>query len=151
MKVNYFISLLVFGILVFTGCDNDDDATRSGNQMVESAFEAMYPDATRVSWEKEGQYYVVDFWSGNMEKEAWFDSNGAWYQTESDILFAALPEAVKTAFLSGDYKDWRIDDVDLFERKDTGTFYVLDVEKGNQEYDFHYSPDGTLTGEIIDL
>ncbi len=137
-------------IFVLQGCENDDLPNPGGNKEVESTFKSMYSGVTRVEWEKKGNYWVVDFWKESKEMEAWFETNGNWYQTETDISFAELPETIKNSFQSGEYKDWRIDDVDMFEQKDSEPFYILDVEKGNQDYDLHYSIDGTLIKAVPD-
>jgi hypothetical protein len=110
----------------------------------------MYADAAYVEWEKKGAYWAADFWHNNREMEAWFTMDGQWYQTESDLAFSELPEMVRTAFQSGDFKDWRVDDVDMFEHRDNGTFYVLDIERGNQDYHLLYSPDGALMQAVED-
>lgn len=145
MKKILLIPLLVLGLFAWQGCNDDDDLRNpGGNTDVESAFNAMYSDADRVEWEKKGNYWVADFWKDGREKEAWFEMNGNWYQTETDITFAELPETVKTAFGASEYKDWRVDDVDMFERNDAEIFYILDVERGNQDYDLYYSSDGTM-------
>ncbi len=151
MKRICFFTGLIMSLFVFTGCDDNDDRTHPDSQEVENTFKAMYPDASRVDWERKGDYWIVDFWKNAKEMEAWFDLNGEWYQTETDLIYTDLPEAVKTAFQSGEYKDWRVDDVDLIERKDTEKFYVLDVEKkGSPDYDLHYSIEGTLIKAVAD-
>lgn len=65
-------------------------------------------------------------------------------QTESDIPFESLPEAVKTSFNASEYARWRKEDVDKVERADMETIYVIEVEQGNQEMDLYYTEDGNL-------
>ncbi len=150
MKTIFLIPVLVVSMFTFQGCNSDDDLNNPRNEAVEVAFKTMYTEVTHVEWEKKGNYWVADFWKDGKEMEAWFTMDGQWYQTETDITFAELPETVKASFTSGNYKDWRVDDVDKFEHRDTGTFYVLDVEKGNQDYDLYYSPDGTMIKAVED-
>ncbi len=149
MKRLFLIQTLVIYAFIFYGCENDDNL-HPGNQTAEKAFTSKYPDATRIDWEKEGEYWVVDFYSDANEMEAWFGQTGEWYLTETDLLFNALPEAVQTAFSTGEYQSWRIDDIDMIERKDMETVYVLEAEKENQEYDLYYSSDGTLLKTVAD-
>ncbi len=151
MKRTFFITTLMTCLFVFIGCDDNDDLTHPGNNKdVENTFETMYPDASLIEWERKGNYWVVEFHKDTKEMEAWFELTGEWYQTETDILFTTLPETIKTSFQSGGYNDWYVEDVDMFERKDTDTFYILDVEKSNQDYDLYYSSDGTLIKAIAD-
>ena len=71
--------------------------------------------------------------------------------TESDILFKNLPEAIQTAFAESEYKDWRVDDVDMLERVEMETVYVIEVEKSKQEFDLFYAEDGTLIKAVEDI
>lgn len=143
--------LLAAFVLSFTmlSC-NDDDNPNPGNTAVESAFLARYPNATRIDWEIKNSYYVADFWQNNMECDAWFTWDGEWLLTETDIRFEQLPDAIKASFAQSEYASWHIDDVDMLERKDMETVYVIEVEQGNQEYDLYYTADGTLVKAVLD-
>ena len=148
MKTKLLLLATLFLGFTLQSCSDDDDSM--GNTVVESAFAAKYPNATRVEWEVKGTYYVADFWLNNQEQEAWFSWDGDWYYTETDITFAQLPEAVKTAFNQSEYATWHIDDVDMLDRKGMDIIYVIEVEKGNQEYDLYYTADGVLVKAILD-
>ena len=71
--------------------------------------------------------------------------------TESDILFQESPEAIQTAFGESEYKDWRVDDLDMLERVEMETVYVIEVEKSKQEFDLFYAEDGTLIKAVEDV
>ncbi len=150
MKRLFLIPACIAGLFIFQGCEDDDNNLHSGNEAVENAFTAKYADATHVDWGKKGDYWVVDFNKDAKNMEAWFGQNGEWYLTETDLSFDMLPEAVRTAFSAGEYQSWHIDDIDMVERKDMETIYVLEVENGEQEYDLYYSPDGTLIKAVAD-
>lgn len=135
--------------MLLTACDNDDEGIRV-DAVIEDAFQSQYPGATRVEWEKKSGYYVADFRYENTEAEAWYDALGIWYMTETDVIYANLPQAVKTAFEGGDYALWRIDDIDKLEYPDVATVYIIEVEQGNAEYDLYYSEDGVLVKAVPD-
>lgn len=147
LKNYLFAALLAAAPLGFTACD-DDGMTVAPE--VESAFTTRYPDAGRVEWDWEDGYYVADFYDDRYETEAWFTPGGEWVMTETDIPYAALPQAVKTAFEGSEYAGWRVDDVDQVERRDMETLYVLEVEYGHQEADLYYSGDGVLVKTVAD-
>jgi len=152
MKMRLCMSMLMMGALAFSGCNDDDDSIQVSAEF-QSAFQALYPDVTQVSWEREaGYYYVADFWNGEMnaEAEAWFDEMARWQMTITEINYNGLPEAVKEAHAAGEYSTWRVDDVDVVERPEMETVYVLDVESGNLEYDLYYTGDGTLVKTVVD-
>ena len=134
--------------MLLTGCSNDD-VVAPENQAAEN-FRKMFPDATAVEWEREGTYFVAEFNVGNLEKEAWFDERGDWKLTETDLPYAELPTDVKQAHEAGDFSTWTVDDVDLVERPGFETIYVLEVERGNTEYDLYYLADGTLVKAFPD-
>ena len=64
MKTNlYGLILALFAVVVFTGCDKDDDIRVSDvPQNVMNAFETKFPNVVGVEWEKKSDYYVADFW-----------------------------------------------------------------------------------------
>lgn len=142
---------LALTAFALSACDKEDSDDRVNVSVeLQKAFTVKYPDAGRVEWEKKGVYAVADFVQNQEEVSAWFTQDGKWYLTETDLAVAALPEAVRTSFLSGDYGDWRVEDVDKVERPATETVYVIEVEQGKQEIDLYYSSDGVLVKTVVD-
>lgn len=151
MKTKLFLlGALLCGTVAFTACNDDDDRYTPGNEVVKE-FQTKYPQAKKVSWETKAGYNVADFFNGDYETEAWFNEQGLWVMTETDIPYAALPAAVKQSFESSLYKNWHVDDVDKLERRDTdGPIYIIEVEQGETDVDLYYSETGTLIKEIKD-
>ena len=169
MKTNLFLLTMLAGTLPLASCDKNNPADElpgpqppAVSTQAEAALKAKYPAATNVVWQTKQGYVVADFSlaearaAGAAELSAWFDNGGAWYMTETDIPFAALPEAVQTAFNGSEYAaaPWQVDDVDKLEREGVETIYVVEVEKrenGNKtEVDLYYAPDGVLVKKIAD-
>lgn len=148
MKTKVFLFMLVCSVCGFVSCNDDDNYLP--DDVVVRAFESKYPEAARVEWEVKGGYKVADFRIGTYDTEAWFQTNGEWIFTETDVRFDELPEAVKSSFSSGDYASWRVDDVDKLERADAEVVYVIEVEQGNQDIDLYYSESGILVKAISD-
>ncbi|MDR2919390.1 MAG: PepSY-like domain-containing protein [Tannerella sp.] len=150
MKTKAFLlASLACAIFACYSC-NDDDNNYQPDDIVLRTFETKYPDASRIEWENKAGYKVADFRLDSYETEAWFQNDGSWLLTETDIPYNNLPQVVKTSFEAGTYASWRIDDVDKLERPDVETVFVIEVESGNQEIDLYYSEDGTLIKEIND-
>lgn len=146
-----FILALAIAGSTLAGCSKDDDDNNvKVGQDIETAFRGQYPDASRVEWEMKSGYYVADFRHNNTEAEAWYTPQAVWHMTETDVLFANLPQAVKDAFQTCEYAAWRVDDVDMLEYPDVETAYVIEVEQGKAEYDLYFSPDGTLLKAVAD-
>lgn len=153
LKSIFLIGSLACAALVATSCDDDDDnkwyPTPGGgeNEVLTKNFTQRYPDARNVEWEWEQGYYVADFNDGRHEVEAWFDERGEWTMSETDIRYEELPAEVRTAFEQGPYGTWRVDDVDLWEQANRSVIYILDVERGEQDINLHYSEYGDLINE----
>jgi len=143
MKTTLFSTFaLAVAALVAPSCD-DNDGIRV-DPVIDDAFRALYPGASRVEWEYRGDYYVADFDNNRIDAEAWFDRGGAWCMTETDIRYSALPAAVRAAFEGSEYASWKVDDVDRLEYPDRETVYVIEVERGRDEADLYYTADGVL-------
>ena len=148
MKTNLsFLGLLVCSLIAFSSCKDDDNYVPEA--LIVKAFNTQYPNATRVEWETKAGYKVADFILNAKECEAWFDIDGTWVLTETDILFNELPAVVRESFSAGTYGTWRVDDVDKLERPDAETVYVIEVE-GAGEVDLYYAEDGTLIKAVND-
>ena len=150
MKLKMYFVMLAMGLLSFAmqSCDDDDNAPVS--EQLENAFVKEFGNIAH-DWSTRGTNHIATFNQDNKEKEAWFDVNGVWLMTETDIVYEALPAEVKTTFEAlTKYDGWKRDDVDMLERKNMETVYVIEVEKGNEEYDLYFDTKGNLLKEVAD-
>lgn len=153
MKLKMFFVLLAAGLLSLNlqSCDDDDDKGIAVSAELQNAFSDKYPDTRVMKWETEGGHYVAEFYNDRYEADAWFTPDGVWQMTETDLPYNVLPAAVRNAFQSSQYAQWRVEDVDMVERRAMETVYVIEVESGNQEIDLHYNVDGILVKEVSDM
>ena len=93
---------------------------------------------------------MAEFYLNKQEVKAWYNNNGNWYMTETDISYAELSQEIKEAIKLSKYADWKVDDVDKVERKESETLFVVEVEKGKLEVDLYYTIDGILVVEKED-
>lgn len=125
-------TLFAMATLAFTAlsCDMYDDGLPS--KAVRDEFNAMYPDAKDVEWEREGLNWSVSFETGirpNLtEHEAWFDTNGNWIRTETDLYVNQVPDQIKTILESSEYASSFLEDneVNLVSTPD-GDFYRFEL------------------------
>lgn len=150
MKKFVVLMLALASLGAMTGCDDDNKNSVKVPVAVQNAFGQMFPNVGHVEWSGKGGYMVADFRDGGTDMQAWFDAGGKWYMTEEDVLYARLPQAIRSAFESGEYAAWRVDDVDKLMREGLETIYVLEVEQGQQEFDLFYSEDGVLVQATAD-
>lgn len=147
-KILLFVFLLITGIVI-TGC-NQKKQYRPDAKIV-NAFNTKYPKANQVEWEQKQSYYVAEFQNDGIECEAWFDSNGKWSMTESNIRYNALPQAIKDNFEKSMYSNWKKDDVDKIERVGMNPVYIIEIEKEGQDTDLYYSENGMLVKTVNDV
>lgn len=149
MKKILWMSLALAAVWL-TGCESEERGGPTVPAAVQSVFDAMYPEAENVAWSDKGGYYVAGFAEDGTRTEAWFDGEGDWYMTETDVAFDALPEAVRTAFAASEYAAWRVEDVEVLTREDMEPLYVVEVEQGETEAELVYTADGVPVRTTVD-
>lgn len=115
---------------------------------VKDAFTKEYANATDVEWEKEMEYYNVEFDVNRMDNEVWYNASGTAVKKEQDITEADLPQSVRDAIKSG-YADYRLDDIEKVWQNNV-TSYKLELEKGNDEIHVTFDANGKVTAERKD-
>lgn len=147
MEKMKLLPFMLFAVcaLVFTSCDKDDDDYWP-NDAIQNTLRSEYPDATRIEWERKGNYHVAECRIDGRDADVWITDNAEWVMTEKEITRNDLPAAINTAFAASSYVNWRFDDVDLLEYPVKQTLYVIEVEQGNREIQLFYS----VTGELME-
>ena len=145
----YIIDSILCNLGACTGCDNDDDDSIAVPAALQEAFSSKYPNVKNVKWETKAGYYVADFYDG-YEASAWFTTDGNWHMTETDIPYTALPDPVKSAFETSEYKTWKKDDVDDSNAKASKQSTSSKWKTRIREIDLYYSADGVLIKSIAD-
>ena len=139
---------LTIAAVALLSCEKYEDGKPSRN--VRSQFSSMYPSARDVEWEPDYGNWKVSFETGTVpnvkEHEAWYDVNGNWIRTETDIFQNELPQAVKDALAASEYASpyLQIDDVDFVETPD-GDFYQVDVEVAGVEISLDVTAEGVIS------
>ena len=151
MKLKMYFIMLALGLFSFAiqSCDDDDEDAPVSEQL-EKAFTNEFGNVAH-NWSTRGTNHVASFNQDNTEKEAWFDANGVWLMTETNIAYDDLPLIVKHAFEAlTQYEGWKCDDVDMLERKGMEKVYVIEIEKGKEELDLYFDVNGKLLKEVAD-
>jgi hypothetical protein len=137
------MNILILSIISTLSFSCSDDMY-TPDAAVKTTFKSMFPKAVFVDWEMEAGYVNAEFTHDGARKDAWFETNGTWLMTETDIRSSKIPAAIKNALDKSEYAGWRIDDVDYLEFANAEPLYVLDMEKGESEVDLYFAADGTL-------
>lgn len=122
-KLNLILS--VFLIAFAASCSQ-----KMAPEAVIKAFQLKFPSATKVSWGKENEHeYEAEFDLNGAEASANFSDKGEWLETESEIEYASLPQAVQNAF-SSFYPDRKAKEETKIEKANGDVQYEIEYMKG---------------------
>jgi len=123
MKKNLILSILVLvlGMGVKAQVVKVPDAAKKH-------FAAKYPKAEHVDWSNNVAYETVKFEDAGKSFKAFYDLDGKWTHTESDITDAQLPSAVKDGLSKSKYGNWPVKDVAWLDGS-KGIEYRVHVKK----------------------
>lgn len=143
-----FLILSLVAIFFMAACSDDDDDKKAPNYQpptaVQTTFKQMFPNATNVIWSEKDDYGMAEFLNNNTQTVAWFNQQGVWYLTETSVATTDIPKVISDALANGDYKNWKVVDASLLERRDMINAYVIEVTSGNDVEDLYYAEDGYL-------
>ncbi len=141
MKTIVFIMLVLF----LASCDCDKSKEKECTDVPEKltkTFQAQHPDANKVYWEKEGEYYAVEFKENRIEKEVVYDIEGNIVSTETEIPEKSLPSAIQD-YVSSNYDGFSIDEA-VKEKTEKGIFYEIEIESKDKEFELEFDGDGNF-------
>lgn len=130
MKRILAFTVMAVAALSLLSCEKYEDGKPSKD--VRTEFKDMYPDARDVEWEVERGLWQVSFETGTppavKEHEAWYDANGNWIRTETDILASELPQSVKDALAASEYASATLlpDEIE-YVATPAGDYYSLEL------------------------
>ena len=130
------LSLLAVALTVFAvACNDDDDAKQIDrlDPVVVEKIEALYPASRVVDVDYYQNYTEVDIMDGTTPREVYFDPQGAWIRTETDVRVADLPSAVTNAIAGSEYASLRLDDAD-FVNTPEGDYYLVELDSNPDVY-----------------
>ena len=154
MKRIILTVILAVSAMTLFSCEKYEDGKPV--KSVREAVAEMDPDARDVEWDMELTGWKVSFETGTppdvKESEAWYDRNGNWLRTETDLLASALPQVVKDALATSEYASAVLDagDVEFVETPD-GNFYQLEVILKGLEVKLKVSEDGKISLSGLDF
>jgi hypothetical protein len=165
MKRIFLITTLVAAAIATTSCNKYDgyalsEGVRQNSRMMppKSVSDEMpaerlqIPDNARdVEWEKEGPYWVLNYDLGRgadkKEVDVYFDADGAWVMTRTDLHIKDVPQYIKDyVSASQEYADARFVDRDAeYVEKPDGNSYLLEIMIGMYDIDLEVTEEGVIT------
>lgn len=146
-RVGILLAIAIAAVTMIS-CEKYEDGRP--DRAVIREFNRMYPDAKDVEWEPEGGYWKVSFETGTapgrVEREAWFDAEGNWLRTETEMFLSAVPQEIKDFLGNSEYGTSVIerDDV-VFVQTPEGDYYRFEVRSGGTSVYVNVSDDGTVS------
>lgn len=124
--------------------DGDDNLSHNNRlpDAVKADIEKRYPGATIKDVDYDHGYLEVEILHNGVEKDVYFTGSNEWVRTETDVKYASLEEAVKTAISQSAMAKYEIDDITLIESP-AGEYYLVEFDDVNSVLKIK------RTGEII--
>ncbi len=110
---------------------------------VNAAFMQKFPNAKKVSWDKENETeWEAEFNMNGQDYSANFSSTGNWMETEYEIKKTDIPTAVKKT-LDTEFAGYDIEEAELSETT-KGKVYEFSLEKNDTDMEVAISPEGKV-------
>ena len=165
MKRILIIAAIAAAAMTMSSCNKYDgyalsEAVRQNSKMMPPksvadempADKLQIPDDARdVEWEKEGPYWVLSYDLGRgadkKEVDVYFDADGAWVMTKTDLHIKDVPQYIKDFVTnSSQYAGARFSDHDAeYVEKPSGNSYLLELIINGYEIDVEVTEDGDIT------
>lgn len=142
MKKIIALSVFVFCFFLANAQDEKVEIEKVPVNIAE-AFKTKYPNATDQKWTRDRKKnYTVQFKDNALKCRTWYNKDAVWGGGSFGMKLEDLPQAVKDAFASSEYKDWKL--IEVF-RTENGyeTVYFITVKKKEKRI-LSYGVDGKL-------
>ncbi len=133
--------LMVFiSTMAFTACGQKEHVPAN----VKTAFSQKFPNAKKVSWDKENAHeWEAEFKMNDKAYSANFATDGTWKETEYRVKSSELPAAVKST-LKSKFKSYDLEKAEVSETPE-GKVFEMKIE--NDEHDMEVVMDGN--GKVL--
>ena len=131
---------------LLAACDHEGEkglALTDVPPAVRDAFNARFPAATEVRWEREDSIsFAVDFRDEQAQRSVTFDRTGRWLVSEMTIDTTQLPPQVRLA-ISRDRAGRTVNEIERVEHPEEESFYEVEFKDANGTMEVAYDADGT--------
>ena len=150
MKRIVAILAMAVAVTVAVSCEKYEDGKPA--KSVRTEFSRMYPEAWDVEWDRYGDgKWVVSFETGKRpdgtDHKAWYEADGTWIQTVTDVLLADVPQNIKNYLQESEYGQAQFEDNDAeyFETHAGDDFYRFDLVMGGRDIEVDVNTNGEVT------
>ncbi len=140
MKIKKLMILLVLvSTMSITACAQNKNVPEE----VKTTFNQKFPDAKKVSWDKENaKEWEAEFKMNGKKYSANFDNKGNWKETEYKISKSDIPAAVNKTLI-GEFNDYNIEEGEVSETAN-GIVYEFALENDEVDMEVAISAKGKV-------
>jgi hypothetical protein len=119
---------------------------------VRESFSQQYPEAEVIAWDGALFNSSIRFMLDKKHMNSRYSNKGVWKYTEEKTSFEAVPEAVKSSFQCGKFKELAIQEVDIMYYPDASIQYRIKAGNNAVEKKFlYYDEEGKLVKQGITI
>lgn len=147
---NFF--LLAASSILLVSCEESNDILPGSAKVpaeILNDFTDRHPDAQDVEWEKEADMWEGEFEENGVEVSILYDADFNWVRTEREISVDDLPASV-TEYIATNFPEGEMEEAELFESRDEGDMYIVEVEQGEKEYELFFTLDGDFIRQEVE-
>lgn len=135
MKAQHFLIALL--IVSFTAFAQQVDVPKSAKD----SFSKLYPEATKVKWDKENHDYEASFKLNGKDMSVIFDKEGKVLETETAIEISQLPQNVEKHVMNN-YKGYNITGAAKILKANGEELFEAKITKGKEKKDLFFDKNG---------
>lgn len=143
--MNFIKTVLWCSLFLSFGLQAQESNCEKIPPAVHQEFVKRYPNMFAYDWEykKKSKLYRADFIDNGNEWKAYFNADGSWLKSETEIDKTKLPQAIWSSLSKGNYQNWKVDDIDLMQTPQYKAIYQLEMKNGKQKKYLYFLPNGS--------
>ena len=119
---------------------------------VEKAFAAQYPGIDSAEYKDHLVNVRVHFTQNGEKMMATYSNKGLWKETEKEISYEQLDQAIKDGFEKSKYAEWKVVGTAVLYRPNNVELYRIKVEKSElQRKNLYFNAKGRLVEDGITI
>ncbi len=143
-------------LLAFSAClAGISFAQNSIPQNAKDHFVSIYPMASNVKWDVEGDKIEVKFELNGAEWDSYYNANGNWLKTKRELKNDEVPlvvlvglQAVLDGLKATEFGAWSADDPHEYQIPTHKSLYRFEIKNGGEKKVIFLTPEGMLVPEM---
>ena len=112
------------------------------------SFKAQNPSAKDVKWEKEGEFYAVEFQENGMEREIFYNAKAEAAVSKMELRSADLMTSIQN-YISESHQGFTFKEAAKITSP-KGIFYEVELKDGSREVELIFDSEGNFVKQEMD-